>query len=94
MVVLLPGAGRLAALEDALDAAFLDRVVAGFQSTLVDLKLPRFEVRCTSQLGEALRGLGIEGGLRCDSLRLLWRERSSRGAEHLRCHARRLGEGG
>ena len=62
MVVLLPGAGRLAALEDALDAAFLDRVVAGFQSTLVDLKLPRFEVRCTSQLGEALRGLGIEAG--------------------------------
>ena len=62
MVVLLPAAGRLAALEDALDAAFLDRVVAGFQSTLVDLKLPRFEVRCTSQLGEALRGLGIEAG--------------------------------
>ncbi len=62
MVVLLPGAGRLAALEDALDAAFLDRVVAGLQSTLVDLKLPRFEVRSTSRLGEALRGLGIEAG--------------------------------
>ncbi len=62
MLVLLPGTGRLAALEDALDAAFLDRVVAGFESTLVDLKLPRFEVRCTSQLGEALRRLGIEAG--------------------------------
>ena len=62
MVVLLPGTGRLAALEDALDAAFLDRVVAGFESTLVDLKLPRFEVRCTSQLTEALRRLGIEAG--------------------------------
>jgi serpin B len=62
MVVLLPGTGRLAALEDALDAAFLDRVVAGLQSTLVDLKLPRFEVRCTSQLTEALRRLGIEAG--------------------------------
>ena len=62
MVVLLPGKGRLAVLEDALDAAFLDRVVAGFESTLVDLKLPRFEVRCTSQLGQTLRGLGIEAG--------------------------------
>ncbi len=62
MVVLLPGTGRLAALEDALDAAFLDRVVAGLQSTFVDLKLPRFEVRCTSQLTEALRRLGIEAG--------------------------------
>ncbi|MFB3112731.1 MAG: serpin family protein [Gemmatimonadales bacterium] len=62
MVVLLPGEGRLAALGDALDAAFLDRVVAGLESTLVDLKLPRFEVRCTSQLTEALRGLGIEAG--------------------------------
>ena len=62
MVVLLPGKGRLAALGDALDAAFLDRVVAGLQLTLVDLKLPRFEVRCTSQLGEALRRLGIEAG--------------------------------
>ena len=62
MLVLLPGTGRLAALEDALDPSFLDRVVAGFESTLVDLKLPRFEVRCTSQLTEALRGLGIEAG--------------------------------
>ena len=62
MVVLLPGTGRLAALEDALDAAFLDRVVAGWESTLVDLKLPRFEVRYTSQLTEVLRGLGIEAG--------------------------------
>ena len=67
MVVLLPGTGRLSALEDALDAAFLDRVVAGWEPTLVDLKLPRFEVRCTSQLTEALRGLGIEAGF--DTLR-------------------------
>ena len=62
MVVLLPGTGRLAALEDALDAAFLDRVVAGWEPTLVDLKLPRFEVRCTSQLTETLQRLGIEAG--------------------------------
>ena len=67
MVVLLPGTGRLAALEDTLDAAFLDRVVAGWEPTLVDLKLPRFEVRCTSQITEALRGLGIEAGF--DTLR-------------------------
>ena len=62
MVVLLPGKGRLSTLEDALDAAFLDRVVAGLESTLVELKLPRFEVRCTYQLRDALRGLGIEAG--------------------------------
>ncbi|MCZ6501048.1 MAG: serpin family protein [Gammaproteobacteria bacterium] len=60
MVVLLPGKGQLAALRDALDVTFLDRVLAGFESTLVELKLPRFEVRCTYQLGEALRELGIE----------------------------------
>ena len=62
MVVLLPGKGRLAALGDALDAAFLDRVVAGLESTLVELKLPRFEVHCTYDLRDALRGLGIEAG--------------------------------
>ena len=62
MVVLLPETGRLAALGDVLDAAFLDHVIAGLESTLVELKLPRFEVRCTYQLAEALRGLGIEAG--------------------------------
>ena len=62
MVVLLPHKGRLAALGDALNATFLDRVVAGMESTLVDLKLPRFEVRCTYELVETLRGLGIEAG--------------------------------
>ena len=62
MVVLLPAKGRLAALGNALDAAFLDRVVAGLESTRVELKLPRFEVRCTYQLGEALQGLGIDVG--------------------------------
>ena len=52
----------------------------------------RGALRVTAHRGAA--GIGHRGGLRYESVRLLRRDRSSRGAEHLQRHARRLGEGG
>ena len=60
MLVVLPATGRFAEVEAGLSADFLARVQAGSEWTLVDLELPRFEMRFETELGDVLRGLGLQ----------------------------------
>ena len=58
MLVVLPATGRFAEVEAGLSADFLARMQAGW--TLVDLELPRFELRFETELGDVLRELGLQ----------------------------------
>ena len=60
MLVVLPATGRFAEVEAGLSADFLARIQAGSEWTLVDLELPRFEMRFETELGDVLRGLGLQ----------------------------------
>ena len=60
MLVVLPATGRFAEVEAALSADFLARIQAGAEWTLVDLELPRFEMRFETSLGDVLRELGLQ----------------------------------
>ena len=60
MLVVLPATGHFAEVEEGLSADFLARIQAGSEWTLVDLELPRFEMRFETELGDVLRGLGLE----------------------------------
>ena len=60
MLVVLPATGRFAEVEAGLSADFLARVQAGSEWTLVDLELPRFKMRFETELGDVLRGLGLQ----------------------------------
>ena len=60
MLVVLPATGRFAEVEAALSADMFARVQAGSEWTLVDLELPRFEMRFETELGDVLRGLGLQ----------------------------------
>ena len=59
MLVVLPATGRFAEVEAGLSADFLARIQAGSEWTLVDLELPRFEMRFDTSLGDVLRELGL-----------------------------------
>lgn len=59
MLVVLPAAGRFAAVEKALDGAFLTAALATTQPTQVAVTLPRWRVRTQVSLRETLEGLGI-----------------------------------
>ena len=60
MLVVLPATGRFAEVEAGLSADFLTRIQAGAEWTLVDLELPRFEMRFETSLGDVLRELGLQ----------------------------------
>ena len=60
MLVVLPATGRFAEVEAGLSADFLARIQAGSEWTLVDLELPRFEMRFETGLGDVLRELGLQ----------------------------------
>ena len=60
MLVVLPATGRFAEVEAGLSADFLARIQAGAEWTLVDLELPRFEMRFETSLGDMLRELGLQ----------------------------------
>ena len=62
MLVVLPATGRFAEVEAGLSADFLTRIQAGAEWTLVDLELPRFEMRFETSLGDVLRELGLQTG--------------------------------
>ena len=60
MLVVLPATGRCAEVEAGLSADFLARIQAGSERTLVDLELPRFEMKFATSLRDVLRELGLQ----------------------------------
>ncbi len=60
MLVVLPATGSFAEVEAGLSADFLAHIQAGAEWTLVDLELPRFEMRFETELGDVLRELGLQ----------------------------------
>ena len=60
MLVVLPATGRFAEVEAGLSADFLARIQAASEWTLVDLELPRFEMRFETGLGDVLQELGLQ----------------------------------
>ena len=60
MLVVLPATGRFTEVEAGLSADILTRIQAGAEWTLVDLELPRFEMRFETELGGVLRELGLQ----------------------------------
>ena len=59
MVILLPGAGELAAFEGSLDSSKLDAIVGSLQYTRVALTMPRFAFRSEFELAETLKKMGM-----------------------------------
>ncbi len=59
LLVLLPPAGRLAALERALDPAMLGRIVAHLTPRGVAVSLPRFQLSLLRSLNGPLEALGM-----------------------------------
>jgi serpin B len=49
---------ELRTVEDRLSHAYLKKVVDGLESTLVDVKLPKFKLASTLDLGSLISGLG------------------------------------
>ncbi len=60
MLVVLPATGRFAEVEAGLSADLLARMYAESERTLVELELPRFEMRFDTSLGDVLRELGLQ----------------------------------
>ncbi|MCY0995837.1 serpin family protein [Myxococcus sp. MISCRS1] len=60
MLVIVPDAGRFQEVEQRLSAAFLDTVRANLSERHMLLRFPRFEVRQSAALVDALRSLGME----------------------------------
>jgi len=59
MVVIVPGAGELEAVESALDAEFVQTIFDDLEGTAVDLKLPKFELSAELSAKKALTSLGM-----------------------------------
>jgi serpin B len=59
MLILLPPAGRLGALENSLDAERLGAIVKSMTSKRVALTMPKFKVEATLRLADVLRGMGM-----------------------------------
>jgi serpin B len=60
MVIVVPAFGRFAEVEALIAAGLLDEVRGALDSAIVDLSLPRFEMRNQLSLVDALRSLGID----------------------------------
>ena len=59
MLVVVPDAGQFADVEGRLTGGLLDEVRTGLTPSVVDLSLPKFEIRNQLSLVEALQALGI-----------------------------------
>ncbi|MBI5157635.1 MAG: serpin family protein [Acidimicrobiia bacterium] len=59
MIVVVPDAGRFTEVEGRLTVGLLDEVRTGLGQSIVDLSLPKFEMRNQLSLVEALQALGI-----------------------------------
>ncbi|TDE12212.1 serpin family protein [Jiangella asiatica] len=59
MTLLVPDAGAFDAVEGSLDGALLGTILANEQTAMVDLQLPKFDLRTTTTLSETLAGLGV-----------------------------------
>ena len=59
MLFLVPDAGRFAEVEGLVDTGLLDQVVAGLESTQVDLGLPKYEFRFKSSVADLLAAMGM-----------------------------------
>jgi serpin B len=59
MIVLVPEEGKLASVEQELDASFLERLRDVLENEEVDLALPRFRVESSFRLRAALEQLGL-----------------------------------
>jgi serpin B len=60
MVVVMPDLGTDAAFEASLDGAVLDGIFQALAPTIVDLSLPKFDIKSTWALREALESLGMQ----------------------------------
>ncbi len=60
MLVLVPDAGTFEAFEASLDAARLAEIMAGLESTDVQVTMPKFEFKARFALRDALTSLGME----------------------------------
>jgi serpin B len=59
MLFLVPDSGRFAEVEGLVGAGLLDQVVAGLESTQVDLGLPKYEFRSRSSVADLLAAMGM-----------------------------------
>ncbi|MDG4829037.1 serpin family protein [Solwaraspora sp. WMMD1047] len=59
MAIVMPTSGDLAAVEANLDGTGLGALLTGFQTTDVQLRMPRWTFRLPAELGVALSGLGM-----------------------------------
>ena len=59
MAVVVPDRGRFAEVERALDGARLRRLLTGFRSAQVDLRMPRWTFRTGVELSDVLAALGM-----------------------------------
>ncbi len=59
MTVIVPDSGRFREFEESLDAALVERVIAGLRFRRVTLDLPRFEFESKFRLGETLKAMGM-----------------------------------
>lgn len=60
MLVLVPEAGTFAAFEETLDAARVAEIMAGLETTDLQVTMPKFEFKARFALKDALTGLGME----------------------------------
>jgi len=60
MLVLVPDAGSFADFEGTLDAARVAEIIAGLESTDLQVTMPKFEFKARFALQDALTGLGME----------------------------------
>lgn len=60
MVIVVPDSGRFAEVEALVAAGLLGEVRTALEGAIVDLSLPKFEMRNQLALVDALRALGIE----------------------------------
>jgi serpin B len=60
MVFILPDEGEFRVFEDGLTAETLGDVTSALVPTLIDLKLPKFELETKASLSASLRALGLE----------------------------------
>lgn len=59
MLVIMPPSGGLDAFEQSLDAAKLGAIVSALETHVVDVELPRFDVRSTPEVRTAFEALGL-----------------------------------
>ncbi|HEO71328.1 MAG TPA: serpin family protein, partial [Candidatus Hydrogenedentes bacterium] len=60
MLMLVPDAGTFAAFEETLDAARVEEIMAGLESTDLQVTMPKFEFKARFALQNALASLGME----------------------------------